>query len=170
MVLPHLVRISVSQWCVLVASVTEHEPSLITLSASESHVAVPVASVAGSPTSLANSAWIHPVAPALVTNTGDNFWILKLEIFMNVVLTHSSNASNYDCRGYKIFWQKGEKPLSQLTSLLVYQTKSKETNERTREPWARIQNLRIQQLNDQYLDLASIENQLSRWKENLIWN
>ena len=135
MVLPHSVRISVSQWCVLVASITEHESSLITLSASERHVAVPVTSVAGSPTSLANSAWIHPVAPALVTNTGDNFWILKLEIFINVVLTHSSNASNYDCRGYKIFWQKGEKPLSQLTdksACLPDQIKrNKRTNART---------------------------------------
>ena len=52
-----------------------------------------------------------------------------------------------------IFWQREKNHwVSWQTSLLVYQTKSKETNERTREPWARIQNLRIKQSNDQYLD------------------
>ena len=80
---------------VLVTSITKHESALITLRASERHVAVPVAAVAGSPASLADSAGIHPITPALVTNTGDNIGILKmLEIFMNLVLTHSnSNAS-----------------------------------------------------------------------------
>ena len=85
MVLPHLVRISVSQCgCVLVASITKHEPTLVTLGAAECHVAVPVTTVAGSPTSLANSAGIHPVTPTLVTNTGDNLWILKYKRIGNI--------------------------------------------------------------------------------------
>ena len=62
---------------VLVTSVTKHESALITLGAAKSNIAVSVTTIAGSPTSLADSAGIHPVASAFVANTGDNVGILK---------------------------------------------------------------------------------------------
>ena len=62
---------------VLVTSVTKHESALITLGAAQGNIAVSVTTIAGSPTALADSAWVHPVAPAFVANTGDNVGILK---------------------------------------------------------------------------------------------
>lgn len=62
---------------VLVTSVTKHESTLITLGAAKSNIAVSVTTIAGSPTSLADSAGVHPITPAFIANTGDNVGILK---------------------------------------------------------------------------------------------